>query len=314
MTRFDFSGKDVIVTGGAGFIGSHLVDELVKTGAGVTVLDDLSSGNKKNLKSSWEEIQFIEGDVRDEEILEEALEGQDLVFHLAANASVPKSVEKPSLDYQTNSTGTFNILNLSREQDVEKIVHASTAAVYGEPEYTPISEDHPLNPISPYGASKVSAERMVYAFGQVYGISYTIFRIFNVYGPRQRKYVMYDFIKKLRDDPSKLEVLGDGKQLRDFCYVGDAVRAFLLGVENGDDVYNLSGDSLIEIGELAELVVSKISQDAEIWYTGSSWSGDIKKLVPDNSKIKRKLGFEEKTTIEDGVDKLIEWFEETEAN
>ncbi|KXB03936.1 hypothetical protein AKJ47_01355 [candidate division MSBL1 archaeon SCGC-AAA261G05] len=312
MTSFDFPGKSVIVTGGAGFIGSHLVDELVRVGARVTVLDNLSSGNKKNLESSWNEIRFIEGDVRNEDTLEKILEGQDLVFHLAASASVPNSVENPKMDYHTNSTGTFNILNLARRVDVEKIIYASTAAVYGEPVYTPIDEDHPLNPISPYGASKVSAERMVYAFGENYGIPYTIFRIFNVYGPRQRKYVMYDFIKKLKDDPTELEVLGDGNQVRDFCYVEDATKAFLLAVEDDNGVYNLAGDSLIEIGELAELIVSKISPEAEIHYTGESWEGDIKKLIPDNTKIKEKLGFKEETPLELGIEKLVRWFEEVE--
>lgn len=312
MNNFDLGNEKVLVTGGAGFIGSHLVDRLVEENADVTVLDNLSTGRKENLTQSWQEIEFVNGDVRNDKLVEDVVESKDLIFHLAANASVPKSVENPRMDYETNSTGTFNLLKACRGigNNVKNIVYASTAAVYGEPSYTPIDEDHPTDPISPYGASKLSAEKIGMAFNETYELPFTSLRIFNVYGPRQKKYVMFDFIEKLEEDRNNLEVLGTGEQERSFCYVNDAITAILLASDERDaSVYNLAGDSLVKIKDLAEIITSKIAPEAQINTTGESWEGDIQELVPDNSKIKQELNFAEETSLEEGIDELIDWYE-----
>lgn len=303
--------REILVTGGAGFIGSHLVDDLVRKGTIVTVLDNLRSGNLRNLEDSLDEVEFVKGDIGDRVLVDDVIEGKDFVFHLAANASVPQSVQNPRVDYEINSTGTFNLLNACRKGKVKNFLYASTAAVYGEPIYTPIDESHPLNPISPYGASKLSGEMIGFAFKKCYGISFTSLRIFNVYGPRQRKYVLYDLIEKLKENPKSLEVLGSGEQERSFCYVKDAVEAFLLAAKRDEGiVYNLAGDTVVKIRNLAKLIVLKISPRAKIRFTKDSWKGDIQRLIPDNSKIKKELGFEEKIPFDTGVDELIDWLEQ----
>lgn len=303
-----FAGRQVLVTGGAGFIGSHLVDRLVSEGAKVTVIDNLSSGNKENLGRSWGKIRFVRADVGDREFFCQGPGRIDFVFHLAANASVPESVRNPLHDFKTNAQGTVNLLEKLRKTHVEKIVFACSAAVYGPPLYTPIGEEHPVNPISPYGASKLAGEKMGFAFSEVYGLPFTSLRIFNVYGPRQRKYVMYDFARKLKANPYRLDVLGDGEQVRSYCYIADAVDGFLIAAKNESGVYNLAGGKPTKIRDLAEMMVSRLSPNARIEYTGESWRGDIKNLAADISKI-RRLGFNPRTSLESGLRKLIDWYD-----
>lgn len=298
-------GKNVLVTGGAGFIGSHMVDFLSDKCESVTVLDNLSAGTLENLHA---QCKFIKGDLRDEAAVMKAAEGMDVIFHFGANASVPFSVDNPRNDFETNALGTFNVLNAALKSDVKKIVYASTAAVYGEPKQIPIPETHPLEPISPYGASKLAGERAGFAFKETYGMDFAAVRIFNTYGPRQPRYVMYDFIHKLRKNPSVLEVLGTGEQVRDYCYVSDMVEAFLLVAEKGNGVYNAAGGNPVSIKELAELMVSIISPGAEIRYGGKTWKGDINTLYADITRLK-KLGFAPKVDIADGVKNMIRWFE-----
>ena len=300
-------GRNVLVTGGAGFIGSHLAEKLA-SGCTVTVLDNLSTGKKKNLP---ENATFVNGDLGDFDLLKKTIDdaGIDLIFHIGANASVPNSVEKPRYDFNANALGTFNVLTASLDSDVAKVVYASTAAVYGEPVYTPIDENHPLHPISPYGASKLAGERYGFAFKETYGLTFAAIRIFNTYGTRQPRYVMYDFIQKLRANPKLLEVLGTGEQIRDYCYVSDMADAFMLVAERGEGVYNAAGGSPTSIKHLAELMVSIISPEAEIQYGGKTWAGDVNTLYADITRIK-DLGFEPKVGFEEGVRTMIAWFED----
>lgn len=295
----EIKGKKVLVTGGAGFIGSHIVDKLVKIASRVIVLDNLQAGKEENLKQIRGKIEFVEGDTRDKGLVDKVVKKVDVIFHIAANASVPNSVENPRYDFETNTLGTFNLLEASIGSQVEKFIYASTAAVYGNPVYTPIDEKHPLNPISPYGASKLAAERMGFAFNETYGLQFTAIRIFNTYGPRQPRYVIYDFIKKLRQNPKRLEVLGDGNQVRDYCFISDMVDAFILVAERGEGVYNAAGGQPITIRELAELIVSKVSPNARIVYGGRTWRGDIKTLIADISRL-RELGFKPKVSLKEG--------------
>ena len=299
--------NNALVTGGAGFIGSHLVGRLVEDGLDVTVIDNLHAGKPENLDSSKGGTTLIKGDIRDVELLKRVIVDVDIVFHIGANASVPYSVENPRYDFETNALGTFNILEASVNSNVKKVVYASTAAVYGEPEYIPIDEKHPLRPISPYGASKLAGESVGMAFKETYGLNFASIRIFNTYGPRQPRYVIYDFIMKLRRDPKNLEVLGTGEQVRDYCYVSDMVDAFMLMAEKGDGIYNAAGGVPTSIRELAELMVSEISPGAEIQYGGKTWKGDINTLIADITKL-RNLGFAPKVDLRIGVKKMIEWF------
>jgi len=308
-------GRRVLVTGAAGFIGSHLVDRLVEEGAEVVAIDNLKDGNLSNLAESMDKIEFHKVDIRNFESLKEVMDRVEIVFHLAANANVPYSVDNPKYDFETNALGTFNVLKLSLDLDVEKVVYASSAAVYGEPVYVPIDEEHPLNPISPYGASKLAGERLGFAYFKTYGLPFVSLRIFNTYGPRQRRYVMYDFLRKLRENPNRLEVLGTGEQVRDFCYVKDCVEAFILASEKNiavGDVFNIAGGNPISIRDLAYLIVKILGLDGktEIVFTGESWKGDIVNLYADISKIKSKLGFEPKVSLEEGILRLKRWFDD----
>ena len=304
-------GRNVLVTGGAGFIGSHLVDRL-KDECNVTAFDNISTGKEKNIPDG---VIFVKGDLNDRDIVKKTIDEMEIevIFHIGANASVPNSVENPVYDFDTNALGTFNVLRSSLDSDVSKVVYASTAAVYGEPVYTPIDERHPLHPISPYGASKLAGERYGFAFKETYGLDFAAVRIFNTYGPRQPRYVMYDFIQKLRTNPRLLEVLGTGEQIRDYCYVSDMVDGFLRIFEHGSGVYNASGGNPVSIKELAELMVSIISPEAEILYGGKTWAGDVNTLYSDITRI-RKVGFDPKVGFEEGVRRMIEWFERSGAN
>ncbi|MFA4701982.1 SDR family NAD(P)-dependent oxidoreductase [Pyrococcus kukulkanii] len=312
--------KNILVTGGAGFIGSHLVDELVEIGANVIVVDNLKDGTLENLKESIDRIKFYDTDVRDYQRIKEILESHsvEVVFHLAANANVPYSVKHPEYDFETNAVGTFNILKASLDTDVKKVIYASSAAVYGEPEYTPIDEKHPLNPISPYGASKLAGERLGFAYYKTYGLPFVAMRIFNTYGPRQRRYVMYDLIQKLKRNPKELEVLGTGEQVRDYCYVKDTVRAFILAAESSKstgEAYNIAGGNPISIKELVDLIleVMGLKGITKVHYTGQSWKGDIKTLIADISKIKKDLGFKPKYALKDGIRDLLNYLLELEV-
>ena len=300
-------GKNILVTGGAGFIGSHLVDRLIKKKSTVKVIDNYQAGRRENLNQSWDEIQVIKGDIRNSELVREVIEDVDVIFHIAANASVPYSVKNPRYDFETNALGTFNILEASINSNVEKIIYASSAAVYGEPTYTPIDEVHPLNPISPYGTTKLAGEKLGFTFKEIYGLDFTAIRIFNTYGPRQPRYVIYDFIKKLNKNPDKLEVLGSGEQVRDYCYISDMVNAFILVAEKGNSVYNAAGGSPISIRELADLMVSEISPNAKIKYGGKTWKGDINVLTANITRLKN-LGFQPEIDFKTGIKRTIEWF------
>jgi UDP-glucose 4-epimerase len=310
MTPF-YGNRRVLVTGGAGFLGSHMVDSLLAQGAHVTVFDNLQSGTLDNLSQATEQILFLQADVRDYGALEAAMANQDTVFHFAANASVPRSVEDPVYDFDANARGTFNLCRAAHVHHPRKVVLASSAAVYGEPQYVPMDEKHPLEPLSPYGASKVAGEKVGMAFHRTFGLGLSVVRIFNSYGPRQPRYVIHDLIRKLQRDSSRLEVLGDGSQVRDYSHVSDTIRAFLLVGELGEtdgQVYNAAGGQPISISELVRLVVELWDRGpTEIVYTGRSWAGDIKCLIADTTRL-RALGFEPQCDLRGGIRDMIAWF------
>jgi UDP-glucose 4-epimerase len=305
----------VLVTGGAGFIGSHLTERLVEIGATVTVLDDLSAGVRANLGAVSEAVEFVEGDVRDQDRIHELVSEQAVVFHLAANAHVPTSVERPTYDFEVNAQGTQTVLEATTAGDVQRVVLASSAAVYGPPQDVPMTEEHQLNPVSPYGATKLAGEKLGMVYDECYDIDVAALRIFNTYGPRQPRYVMYDFLRKLAEDPSELAVLGSGEQVRTFAYVSDTVDALIaLAVDEQAPgrAFNVGGAEPTRILDLAELLADRYYDgEPEVYATGEPKAGDIERLITDNSRL-AELGVEPSVGLEDGVDRLYEWFHETE--
>ncbi len=306
-------GKRIVVTGGAGFVGSNLVDRLVESRCKVTVIDDLSYGKKVNLNKNAE---FVKADVRDLSATKGAISDADVVYHLAAIATTKESQmgwKDPDADNSVNVIGTLSVLKaVAAAKSSPRIVFTSSAAVYGEPVSTPMRESHPTNPVSPYGISKLAGEKYIYAFGKEYGVKYAILRIFNSYGPRQPRYVMADLMNKLKAKPRKLEMFGTGEQVRDYSYIGDTVNALMLAGEKtaaAGEIFNVGSGKPISIRELAGMIVSLFEMDGkvEVSYTNRSWPGDIQTLLADTHKIEEKLGFKPRTDLKSGLALLKDW-------
>lgn len=312
----EYFGKKVLVTGGAGFIGSHLVEALVKQGAKVTVLDNLSAGTWDNLKAVWQKVDTIEGDIRDATLLEELVKrvSPQVVFNLAANASVPGSVENPRYDFETNCSGSLLLLDVLRKHCPDtRFILSSSAAVYGEPGPHPIREEEtPLEPISPYGASKLAAEVECRIFHSVYGIPVVIARLFNTYGPRMPRFVVLDFLKKLKKNPRSLEILGDGSQTRDFSFVDDTVMGLMLTASRGEagKAYNIASGISISVDSLAHrlLEILQMSSPTGIHNSHKSWVGDARLWNVDISMI-RGIGYTPHVSLNEGLERMIRWFE-----
>lgn len=297
-------------------MGSHLVDRLVEIGSNTTVADDLSFGKQENLN---EQAKFVKLDIRNYEALKAMISKvkPEVVFHLAASATTKESAMGwfgPVFDYEVNAIGTLNILRAAVDGGLKpRFVYVSSAAVYGEPEYTPIDEGHPTNPISPYGISKLASEKYALAYFRERGLPVTVLRVFNSYGPRQPRYVMFDLLKKLKENPDKLEVIGTGEQVRSYCYVTDTIDGFILALKDEavGKVFNLAGRDVVSIKELVDEILNLLDLKGrtKVTYTGKSWRGDIMKLVPDTSRMER-IGFEPRVNLEEGLSKLRDWFEE----
>lgn len=309
-----FRSGSVLVTGGAGFIGSHLVEALVAAGARVAVLDNLQAGTWSNLGAAASATRCIEGDVRDYAVLASVIRdtAPNYVVHLAANASVPGSVDDPRYDFETNCGGTVALLDSLRLAGSQaKVVIASSAAVYGEPESFPITEESRLAPIAPYGASKVAAEFEGTTWAKVYGMPVVIARVFNTYGPRMPRFAVIDFLRKLQRDPDRLEILGDGTQIRDFNYVSDTVAGLLTlaAVGVSGEAYNVASGVSHSITELANrlLLILGLQDRTRIEYTGSSWLGDAQRWEVDVTKI-HALGHRTGVDLEQGLRLVVDWF------
>lgn len=305
----------VLVTGGAGFIGSHLVERLVAVGAHVTVVDNLSTGRLDHLRAVLPQIELIIGDLGDILRFKRVkLDEYECVFHLAANSYIPPSVENPAFDFQANLYNTFMLLEALRHiPGVPRLINLSSAGVYGNPARLPIRETDPTVPISPYGVSKLAGERYVAVYSQIYGLQATSLRFFSVYGPRQRKQVVYDLLCKLRADPTRIEVLGDGSQARDFIYVLDVVQAMMLAatVAPGQgEVFNVASGRTHSISELVAAWCNVCGLAPEVAYTGQVRPGDAEKWVVDITRLKQ-LGFEPQTSLETGLTAIRGWYDAT---
>jgi UDP-glucose 4-epimerase len=297
----------VLVTGGAGFIGSHLVKALVKAGHQVRVLDNLSTGSIENLADVLDAIEFVRGDVRDYGTVESAVRSVDAVVHLAALIDVAESVEKPDLYFDVNVRGTYNVAKASR--NINTFVFASSSAVYGEPIRVPIPEDHPLMPKSPYAASKISGEAFVQTFANQYGFRPVILRLFNVYGPKQsRAYagVIIEFIRRVsRGEPPV--IFGDGGQTRDFVHVSDVVEAIMLSLRNERvrGVLNIGSGEGVTINHLARLILKLMGREDLKPIYAPPRPGDIRHSIADISRARKELGFKPRVKLEVGIKELI---------
>lgn len=290
---------NILVTGGAGFIGSHLDDALIARGHHITVVDNLVLGCKENIEHLLDKsnFRFIEADLLDKDKMRAIFfEGKfDMVYHLAANSDIQKGGKDPMVDYNLTFNTTFNVLQLLKEFEIKKFFFASTSAIYGET-YDVLNEDYgPLKPVSNYGAGKLASEAFISAFSSTYGIQTWITRFPNVVGERFTHGVIYDFIKKLRNNPEELEVLGNGEQCKPYVYVKDLVEAILYVIDHADEKYNvymIGSDSRTKVKEIAAMVIEEMGLNAKIRYTGGDrgWVGDVPEFRYDLTKI-NKLGW-----------------------
>jgi UDP-glucose 4-epimerase len=301
---------DVLVTGGAGFIGSHLVDRLVKVGLSVKVIDNLSSGRLENLSQHRgnPRVEVITGDLKRIEDALKAVDGVNAVFHFAANPEVRVSTINPEIHFNENVVATFNLLEAMRKRDVRELVFASSSSVYGEPEHIPVGEEAPIQPVSVYGASKAACENLIHAYVKLYGMKAVILRYANVVGPRLRHGVIWDLANKLKKNPNELEILGDGKQTRSYIYIDDAVEATMIAWRKTNDdysVYNVGSEDWITVDEVADQVIEAMNlvNVRKIYKPvlhGVGWPGDVKKIVLRIDKIKQ-LGFKPSLSSKEAV-------------
>ena len=310
--------KKILVTGGAGFIGSHIVDGLVDLGADVVVLDDLSSGKLENLSRSQEKIKFIKGDIRNEKDLEAALEGVEAISHQAAWRSVPKSVHQPWEYNEVNVNGTLKLFIKAKDRGIKKIVCASSSSVYGEREDFPEVENEVPKPISPYAATKLIVEHYSYVFSKLYGMEITNLRYFNVYGPRQSlddeyAVVIPKFITCLQKGESP-PIYGDGEQERDFTYVDNVADINIRCLEKDDingEAFNVALGEPNSVNRLFNYLKEIIGSDIEPNYCPLRL-GDVRKTHADIEKAKRLLGWEPKIGFYQGLEKAVEWFKRSD--
>lgn len=300
--------EKVIVTGGAGFIGSHLAEALVKRGYRVIIIDDLSTGKPENIYHLKKETEFIRGSITDLPLLKKHFKGADYVFHMAAIASVPKSVANPLASHEVNNTGTLNVLQVSVQNNIKKMVFMSSAAIYGDIPTLPLKEDMPPRPKSPYAVDKLSAEYYCEVFRNVYRFPSICLRCFNIYGPRQDPNSEYAaaiprFIQ-LAAAGKPLVIFGDGEQTRDYVYVKDVVEANLLAVKsNKEGIFNISGGKSITINDLAKLIIKLSGNKSEITYDKPR-PGDIIHSLADVSRA-GAFGWKPAYSMEKGLTETI---------
>ena len=299
-----------LVTGGAGFIGSNICAALRREGADVTVLDDLSSGYEINLKE-LSGIDFVRGDVRDPESVSRAVSDCDVVFHLAASVGNKRSIDHPDQDTSINVNGTLNVLQAARDAGVRKVVTSSSAGIYGELKTIPITEEHSIEPLTPYGVSKLYAEKMTLAFSHVYGLEAICLRYFNVYGPNQRFDAYGNVIpifafQSLRGEP--ITIFGDGLQTRDFVHVDDVVQANLKAAVNRgvSGAFNIASGTQTRIIDLASEVNGHLDSPVSILHAGHR-AGDVAHSLADISAARDAFGFVPSVNMESGLAEYMAW-------
>lgn len=306
------------VTGGAGFIGSNMVDRLLQNEENeVIVYDNFVTGKKEFLKDALKNPRFclVEGDTQDLELLTKSMAGCEFVFHFAANADVRMGTEHPRKDLEQNTIATYNVLEAMRLNGIKKIGFSSTGSVYGEAAVIPTPEDAPF-PIqtSLYGASKLACEGLIAAYCEGYDMKSYIFRFVSILGERYTHGHVFDFVKKLREDSSKLFILGDGHQKKSYLYVQDCLDAILTVLDKADarvNIYNLGTDEYCEVGDSASWIAQKLNVSPEFEYAGGTrgWIGDNPFIYLDTKNV-RELGWKPKYTIRQGVEKTVDYLTE----
>lgn len=308
--------KSVLVTGGSGFLGSHLVRELVSKGSSVRITDIIPPYEQFST-SVQAKIVFDQLDLISNEFQEYLYSHSfDYVFHLAGSASVQMSVEKPFSDFESNLRGTLHLLETMRTMsNPPKLVYLSSAAVYGNPNSIPILEDDITVPISPYGISKLAAERYLYVYVNIHGLKAMSARPFSVYGPGQRKQVVYDILRKISTNPSILELYGSGGEARDFIFITDLIDALLMLAEKSamsGEVYNVASGVSTEIAQIATELCNVMNVSPEIMYKGEVRPGVPLRWQADVSRLK-SMGFNPRVGLNEGLRRTVNWYIETEG-
>lgn len=306
-----------LVTGGAGFIGSHLVEGLVEAGTRVTVLDNLSTGHRRNIDHLGDRIDFVQGDIRDAGLLNQVIEGCEVVFHQAAVVSVSQSVEDPAHSCEVNDLGTVRVLDTCRRNGVRRVVLASSSAVYGDDPHLPKTETMTPRPLSPYAVQKLTGEWYASVAGRLYGLETVCLRYFNVFGPRQDPSSPYSgvisiFMTRAAEGRPPV-IYGDGNQTRDFVHVKDVVRANLLAGTQAaavGQVFNVGTGVSIRIAELWSLIGDLAGAKIDPIF-GPSRAGDIRHSVSDINRIGKSLGFDPRVALRQGLIDTWSWYRET---
>lgn len=307
----------ILITGGAGFIGPKIAEKLVARGELVRVYDRLSTGNVSNIAGLIKTggVELVRGDVLDPRGVADAAKGCGLIYHLAAQSSVPVSTADPLEDMRANVEGTVNVLNAAKGEG-SKVVFSSSSTVYGSAPKIPTAEGEPLIPRSFYGLSKMAAEGYCRLYSEHFGVPTVTLRLYNIYGPGTNKGVMIDLYRKLLRDPKRLEVLGTGRQKKDYLYIDDTVEAFLLAPERGrcqGEAYNIGLGESYEVLELVDIMFSILGLSGVEVVTkgGESWQGDVQTTQPDVSKAEREIGWKARFGIREGMERTLAWFEKS---
>jgi len=304
-----------LITGGAGFIGSHIVEELVKKGDSVRVIDNFITGKKENISTFLGKIELIEGDIRDSSLCREAVDGMDFVLHQAALPSVPRSIKDPILTNEINVTGTLNLLLASRDANVKRLVFASSSSVYGDNPQLPKKEGLEGIPLSPYAISKRVGEMYCRVFSQVFNLSTVCLRYFNIFGPRQDPFSQYaavipNFITKMLKDENPV-IFGDGEQSRDFTYVSNVVDANILAASVrgiSGEVFNIACGERTTVNSLVENINDVLDKKIKPSYDEPR-PGDVKHSFADISKARKTIKYEPLVSFSEGLKKTILWFQ-----
>ena len=310
----NISGKKVLVTGGAGFIGSHVVDKLVELKCKVTVADNLSTGNKRHIAAHIKsgKISFSKIDLLNFNSVKRLMRGQDFVFHLAANADIRFGTANTKVDLEQNTVATYNVLEAMRLSGVKKIAFFSSSAIYGEPYIFPTPESFLPAQTSLYGASKLAAEALIQAYCNLFDFQSWIFRSVSIVGERYSHGVVSDFVKKLKKNPQQLEILGNGQQKKSFLYVKDCVNGIFSAVENANEkvnTLNLGTDEYVTVDKVARLVVDHMNlRNVEFRHTGGErgWPGDQPFVYLAVNKLKG-LGWRQAVKTEEAIIRTVNW-------
>lgn len=309
----------ILITGGAGFIGSHLCDKYTKEGHTVLCLDNFLNGNLMNIRHllDYRNFKLIKADIRDYEKLENIMRDVEVVFHLAAQVHVDRSYIEPKLTYDINVMGTQNILEIARIHDVKKVIHASTSEVYGSAQYVPIDEKHPLDAPHPYGASKIAADRMCNAYRHTYGMNIAILRFFNIFGPRQKDLgyggVISIFTRRVLSNIPPV-IFGDGSQRRDYTYIKDVIHAYDLVFkmqENLKEPINFGTGAEVSINDLAHKIIEICGKkDTLKPVYVEPRIGEVNRLIANAKKAKEILGWKPEYSLDQGLKEYVQWYKQ----